>query len=80
MGRKRGEFSVQADEIEISKKPVSINKDTIKITKALRIVYQQMRVAGNRERTIDSYNYIFNQFIQLNNLVYVEEINADTDL
>jgi len=47
MGRKRGVFSVQANEIEISKQPVTINKDAITITKALTIVYQQMRIAGN---------------------------------
>jgi len=78
MGRKRGVFSVQANEIEISKQPVTINKDAITITKALTIVYQQMRIAGNWERTIDSYNYIFNQFVQFSNLIYVEDINADS--
>ena len=78
MARKRGVFSVQADEIVISKKPITINKDAISITNALSIVYQQMRLAGNRERTIDSYYYIFDQFVRSNNLVYVEDIKADS--
>lgn len=78
MGRKRGIFSVQANEIEISKKSVTINRNALTITKALTIVYQQMRIAGNRERTIDSYNYIFNQFVHFNNLIYVEDISSDS--
>lgn len=57
-GRKRGIFAVQVDEVEVSKKPVITKKDTITIPKALTTIYQQMRIAGNRERTIDSYNYI----------------------
>jgi len=78
MGRKRGIFSVGANEIEISKQTENIKKDSITIPKALTTIYQQMRIAGNRERTIDSYNYIFNQFVQFNKLVYVEDINADS--
>jgi integrase len=31
-----------------------------------------MKVLGNRERTITDYQYIFNQFVNTNNLVYVE--------
>ncbi|MDF2065092.1 phage integrase N-terminal SAM-like domain-containing protein [Bacillus sp. Cr_A10] len=78
MGRKRGIFAVQVDELEVSKKPVTTKKDTITIPKALTTIYQQMRIAGNRERTIDSYNYIFNQFVVFNKLEYVEDINADS--
>lgn len=77
MGRKRGIFSVDVDEIEISKQTENVKKDSITIPKALTTVFQQMRIAGNRERTIDSYNYIFNQFVQFNKLEYVEDINAD---
>lgn len=78
MGRKRGIFSVDVNEIEISKQNENVRKDSMTIPKALVTIYQQMRIAGNRERTIDSYNYIFNQFVQFNKLAYVEDINADT--
>jgi site-specific recombinase XerD len=37
-----------------------------------------MRIAGNRIRTIESYDYIFNQFVQFNKLEYVEDITADS--
>ncbi|WP_342598811.1 site-specific integrase [Psychrobacillus sp. FSL H8-0483] len=78
MGRKRGIFAVQVDEVEVSKKSVITKKDTITIPKALTTIYQQMRIAGNRERTIDSYNYILNQFVVFNKLEYVEDINSDS--
>lgn len=35
-----------------------------------------MRIGGNRIRTIESYDYIFNQFVQFNKLKYVEDIIA----
>jgi integrase len=78
MGRKRGIFSVETNTIEISKQSENVKRDGITITKALVTIFQQMRIAGNRERTIDSYNYIFNQFVQFNKLEYVEDINADS--
>ena len=53
MGRKRGIFSVDVNEIEISKQNENVRKDSRTIPKALVTIYQQMRIAGNRERTID---------------------------
>ena len=53
MGRKRGIFSVDVNEIEISKQNENVRKDSMTIPKALVTIYQQMRIAGNRERTID---------------------------
>lgn len=44
---------------------MSLN-DAIKVVTALNTVFQQMRVAGNRQRTIESYKYIFNQFVEVN--------------
>lgn len=69
---------MDVNEIEISKQNENVRIDSMTIPKALVTIYQQMRIAGNRERTIDSYNYIFNQFVQFNKLAYVEDINADT--
>lgn len=37
-----------------------------------------MKVAGNRPRTIENYSYIFNQFVEMNNIEYVEEININS--
>lgn len=37
-----------------------------------------MNVAGNRPRTIDSYDYIFRGFYEANKIFYVEEITIDT--
>lgn len=37
-----------------------------------------MKVAGNRPRTIESYEYIFKQFVQMNGIEYVEQINIDS--
>ncbi len=36
-----------------------------------------MRIAGNRPRTIESYEYIFNQFVEVTQIEYVEDINID---
>lgn len=37
-----------------------------------------MKISGNRPRTIESYKYIFNQFIDMTLLKYVEEITVDS--
>jgi len=78
MSRKHGIFSVQLEEVNISTKKKTIKRDSITIQQALETVYQQMRIAGNRIRTIESYDYIFNQFVQFNKLEYVEDITADS--
>ena len=42
------------------------------INEALKIVFRPMEVMGNRPRTIESYDYIFNLYTQYNKLTYVE--------
>lgn len=78
MGRKHGIFSIQAEEVNITTKKKAVKRSGITIPHALETIYQQMRIAGNRIRTIESYDYIFNQFVQLNKLEYVEDITADS--
>lgn len=48
------------------------------VDEALESVFNQMRIAGNRLRTIDSYKYIFKQFLGVNGIEYVEENNLDS--
>lgn len=48
MGRKKGIFSVQTDEITFPKKVTEVKKDSITIKQALATVFQQMKVSGNR--------------------------------
>lgn len=48
------------------------------IAAALETVFKQMQIAGNRQRTIESYAYIFNQFVAVNRLEYVEDISAES--
>lgn len=57
------------------------NKDDIlpvPIDKALSLVFRQMRATGRRPRTIESYNYVFNEFVNKTGVKYVHEIDADT--
>ncbi len=37
----------------------------------VRTVFNQMRIAGNRPRTIESYEYIFKQFVEVCRIEYV---------
>lgn len=79
MGRKKGIFAIENMTVNTSvKKPSEAQKNSITIEQALTVVFQQMRVSGNRDRTISDYTYIFNQFVKTNNLVYVEDITTDT--
>ncbi|WP_427137346.1 phage integrase N-terminal SAM-like domain-containing protein [Psychrobacillus psychrodurans] len=78
MGRKHGIFSIQSEEANISTKKKAVKRNGITIPQALETIYQQMRIAGNRIRTIESYDYIINQFVQFNKLEYVEDITADS--
>ncbi|MEK5147985.1 site-specific integrase [Psychrobacillus sp. FSL K6-4615] len=78
MGRKHGIFSIQSEEVNISTKKKVVKRSGITIPQALETIYQQMRIAGNRIRTIESYDYIFNQFLKFNKLEYVEDITADS--
>lgn len=78
MGRKHGIFSIQSEDVDIIAKKKTVKRNSITIPQALEKVYQQMRIAGNRIRTIESYDYIFNQFVQYTKLEYVEDITADS--
>lgn len=78
MGRKHGIFSIQSEEVSIFTKKNAVKRKGITIPQALETIYQQMRIAGNRIRTIESYDYIFKQFVQFNKLEYVEDITADS--
>lgn len=78
MGRKHGIFSIQTEEVNISAKTNEVKRSGTPMPRALEIIYQQMRIARNRIRTIESYDYIINQFIQFNKLEYVEDITTDS--
>lgn len=75
--RKHGIFAVSGDVVVISKKQKVLRENDKEIREALENVFNQMRIAGNRQRTIDSYKYIFNQFVEVCHIEYVEDINID---
>lgn len=77
--RKHGVFAVEglAPIIQYSEKELQ-KKQWTPISYCLKTVYKQMELAGNRPRTISSYDYIFKQFCSANNIVFAEEITADS--
>ncbi len=75
--RKHGVFAINGDVVILNPKN-EFKRDAITVVTALDTVFQQMRIAGNRQRTIESYKYIFNQFVEINHLIYVEDISADS--
>lgn len=75
--RKHGIFGVSSDVVVISKKQKVLRENDKEIREALENVFNQMRIAGNRQRTIDGYKYIFNQFVEVCHIEYVEDINID---
>jgi site-specific recombinase XerD len=52
--------------------------DRLTIDKALAVVTRQMRLSGLRDRTIDDYNLYVNRFKHEMDLVYLDEITADS--
>lgn len=76
-GRKHGIFAVSGDVVVIPTEKNEEQKDCTLILTALETVFTQMRIAGNRPRTIESYEYIFNQFVEITHIEYVEDINID---
>lgn len=48
------------------------------IEKALSTIQQQMKLNGYRERTLQDYNRIFNKFVEITGVQYLEEITVDT--
>lgn len=53
-------------------------REAMTIQYALDTAFQQMRVGGNRERTINSYEYIFRQFAEVTQLKYIEDITVNS--
>ncbi|MGE7624474.1 tyrosine-type recombinase/integrase [Viridibacillus sp. NPDC096237] len=53
-------------------------REAMTIHHALDTAFQQMRVGGNRERTINSYEYIFQQFAEVTQLKYIEDITVNS--
>ncbi|WP_438312446.1 tyrosine-type recombinase/integrase [Sporosarcina sp. FA9] len=76
--RKHGVFAVSGDVVIMPTKVRSLEREGMKIEIALETIFQQMRIAGNRPRTIDSYQYIFLQFCTTCKIKYVEDITMDT--
>lgn len=72
--RKHGIFSVKA---ESSLFTTGSNDSKRKVSEAQEIIYKQMRTSGNREATINNYRFTFNQFVNSQNIKYIEDINAD---
>ena len=61
--RKHGVFAVSGDVVVLPSKNNESKRDSLTISSALETVFQQMRISGNRQRTIESYQYIFEQFV-----------------
>lgn len=76
--RKHGVFSVEQKFEDITLKPTANKREGLEIAKALTVVFRQMEIGGSRPRTIESYEYVFNDFTKRTGLRYVDEINADT--
>ncbi|MCZ2259967.1 tyrosine-type recombinase/integrase [Sporosarcina sp. G11-34] len=76
--RKHGVFAVSGDVVVLPSKNHETKRDSLTISDALDTVFQQMRISGNRQRTIESYQYIFQQFMSVNKLQYVEDITVES--
>lgn len=76
--RRHGVFAVNQRFNDIALDSSEDRRDSLTIKKALNIIFRQMEITGSRPRTIESYSYIFNDFVEHTGLIYVEEINADS--
>lgn len=74
--RKHGAFAVD-ETFDIDIKRVESRRDSLTVLQALKTVYRQMEISGNRPRTIESYAFAWNEFIKVTNVRYVEDIDAD---
>ena len=72
-----GEFSFDEKE---TPQPQSIpsQSDGISINLALDAVLNQLRAIGRRERTIESYQYIFEDFVAKQSIAAVDDISAQS--
>ncbi len=66
--RKHGIFGVNTNVVALSIENNEEKRNSITVGDALSTVFHQMRIAGNRSRTIESYQYIFEQFTNVNKL------------
>ena len=53
-------------------------EDKKPIEHALNVVWKQLRAIGRRDRTIESYTYIFTDFTEKAGIKYIEEIDVNT--
>lgn len=74
--RKHGAFAVD-ETFDIDIKRVESRRDSLTVLQALKTVYRQMEISGNRPRTIESYAFAWNEFIKVISVRYVEDIDAD---
>jgi len=74
--RKHGIFAVSGDVVVMSNKKIE-RGDCVEVSAALDTIFNQMRIGGNRPRTIESYEYIFKQFVDVCQIEYVEDIDLD---
>lgn len=74
--RKHGAFTVN-DTFDIEIKKVEDRRDSLTVAHALKTVFRQMQISGNRPRTIESYEFAWNEFIKVTGVKYVEDIDAD---
>lgn len=72
--RKHGIFAVNSEVVLLSSSKGE-EREGMHISIALETIFKQMRIAGNRSRTIQSYEYIFKQFVEVCGIVVVEEID-----
>lgn len=75
--RRHGVFAVERHYEDLTVKPTNEIKNGITIDEALRIIFRQMPLSGNRPRTIESYDFAFSEFIRITGVEYVEDITAD---
>lgn len=65
-------------EFEKFKETSSKKKTQIEIRMALKRIFRQMELNGNRARTINDYQKYMNNFIEVCNIVYISDITIDS--
>lgn len=77
MTKKKGIFDVSIKAEILKPKAEQIAKGML-AEKALELVHRQMQLNGYRERTLNDYILIFNQFLESTGTKYLEEITVNT--
>ncbi|WP_217581544.1 site-specific integrase [Lysinibacillus sp. GbtcB16] len=75
--RKHGIFAVNGDLVALSSNKEEVQKGCMPIGAALDMIFNQMRIGGNRPSTIESYEYIIKQFVDVCQINYVEDIGLE---